>query len=189
MINKLLNWDTELLVILNNLGSLRWDDMWVFITNKYSSIPVYLVLIIALILTFKKRAWIYLLSVTALGITATDQTANLFKNGFKRLRPCHEEGVVELLRDIENYGCPSRYGYFSAHAANSMMISVFFIMTLRLKSWKLSLMLSWCGLVSYSRIYLGVHYPLDTLTGLIIGGCYGLLFYKLAEKVSLKIYA
>lgn len=188
MLNKLLNWDTELLVFLNNLGSTRWDDFWVFTTNKYSSIPVYIVLVIALFYTLKKKAWIYLLAVTALGITATDQTANLFKNGFKRLRPCHEEGVIDLLRDIENYGCPSRYGYFSAHAANSAMITVFFILTLKMRSWKLSALLAWCGLVSYSRIYLGVHYPLDTLTGLIIGGTYGWLFYLLAKNVSNRIY-
>ena len=104
----------------------------------------------------------------ALMITATDQIANLFKYGVKRPRPCQVEDLKAIMRFVAD-GC-GRYGYFSAHAASSMAAAVF--LGLSLQKWYSYfpfLLLLWAVITGYSRIYLGVHYPLDVIGGFILG--------------------
>lgn len=179
MLDSLIHKDIELLIYLNNLGSLQWDGFWLFITNKYSAIPLYLVL---LYFTYKyyglKRTFIAVLFVVLL-ITVSDQTCNLFKYGFKRLRPCHDENVSQFIRMVKD-SCGGLYGYFSAHAANSMSIAVFFGLLLKRKNnYLFPILIIWALAAAYSRIYIGVHYPLDVITGVLLGVIYGTLFYKL----------
>lgn len=177
MIDSLIDKDIELFIYLNNLGTPQWDGFWLFMSNKFSSIPFYLLL---LYFTYKqfglKKTFIAVLFVVLL-ITITDQTGNLFKFGFKRLRPCHNENVSGLIRLVGNR-CGGLYGYFSAHAANSMAIAVFFGFLLRSKlNYLFPILILWALMISYSRIYMGVHFPLDVVTGMLFGLIYGSLFY------------
>lgn len=187
MIDTLINKDIELLIYLNNLGTIQWDGFWLIITNKFSAIPLYILL---LYITYKqyglKKTLIVLLFVAIL-IAITDQTSNLFKYGFKRLRPCHNNNVATLLRVVQQR-CGGLYGYFSAHAANSMAIAVFFsaILKIKHKIW-IVLLVIWALLVAYSRVYIAVHFPLDILTGIFIGAIYAAFVYYLF-KAFLKKY-
>lgn len=187
MIDSLIEKDIELLIYLNNLGTTHWDGFWLVLTNKFSAIPFYLLL---LYFTFKKfglkKTFIILLFVVVL-ISISDQTSNLFKVGFKRLRPCHDENIAHLIRLVKER-CGGLYSYFSAHASNSMAIAVFFSFLLK-KDYKVLpyFLFIWALLVAYSRIYIGVHFPLDVLTGALIGGVYGFLIYKLFKIVVKKI--
>lgn len=179
MIHSLIEKDIELFLYLNNLGTTQWDSFWLILTNKYSAIPLYCLL---LFFTYKKfgiKKTVILLAFIAVLILVSDQTSNLFKNGFKRLRPCYNDEIANLSRLVSNR-CGGLYSYFSAHAANSMAIAVFFSFALNFKS-KISvfLLLFWAVLVAYSRIYIGVHFPLDIITGMFFGILYGTLFYKL----------
>ncbi len=178
MLEQLVEYDTELFLFLNNLGNTSWDGFWQFVTEKWSSIPLYVIL---LYLIYKHYGWkgtLVVLVCVALMITATDQLSNLFKNGIKRPRPCQLEELKESMRFVA-VRC-GRYGYFSAHAASSMAAAVFLGLTLR-KWFKYLpfLLLIWAVLTGYSRIYLGVHYPLDVITGMAIGGFLGWMFYLL----------
>ena len=132
MIDSLINKDIELFIYLNNLGSAKWDGFWLFFSDKYGAIPLYLLL---LYFTYKqfgiKKSLVVVLFVVLLIVTS-DQTSNLFKYSFKRLRPCHNENISHLIRLVNNR-CGGLYGYFSAHASNTMAIAVFFGLLLKSK--------------------------------------------------------
>lgn len=183
---KLAELDKKLFLFLNNLGSEQWDWLWIAISDKWMAIPLYAVL---LYLIFRKFGWkptLITMVVVALLITATDQLANLFKHGFERPRPCRQEGVMEYARFVA-VRC-GRFGYFSAHAANSMGVAVFLSLLFQRHYPKLYIfLLIWAAVVSYSRIYLGVHYPGDIITGMMIGGIFGFAFYKLRQFMVAKI--
>jgi undecaprenyl-diphosphatase len=179
MIDSLIEKDIELFLYLNNLGYIQWDNFWLILTNKFSAIPLYFLLLYVAYKQFGlKKTVILLLSIAAL-IFVSDQTSNLFKNGFKRLRPCHTDEIENLFRLVGNR-CGGLYSYFSAHAANSMAVAVFFSLVLKFKTnISVFLLFFWAILVGYSRIYIGVHFPLDIITGMFFGILYGFVFAKL----------
>jgi len=183
MFDSLISKDIELLIYLNNLGTVQWDSFWLFVTNKYSAIPLYLFL---LYFTYKyyglKKTLVVVLFVVLL-IAVSDQTSNLFKYGFKRLRPCHDNNISHLVRLVKSR-CGGLYSYFSAHAANSMAIAIFFGLLLRDKfKYILYILIVWAFLVAYSRVYIGVHFPLDVLTGMFLGLLNGVILFKLLQLV------
>lgn len=179
MLEQLLQYDTELFLFLNNLGNNSWDGFWLIITEKFSSIPLYLVLLYLIWKHFSWKGTLLVMVIVAVMITATDQLANLFKYVlFQRPRPCRVEALQDQMRMVAD-GC-GRYGYFSAHAASSMAVAVFIGLLLRKYYKYLAFMLLfWAVVIAYSRIYLGVHYPLDSITGMFFGGLLGWLFFKL----------
>jgi undecaprenyl-diphosphatase len=178
MIETLLNFDKELFLFLNNLGSPTWDNLWLIITNKYTFFPLYALLLFFIYKKFGLKTMLISILVIALMITFTDQVTNAFKHGFKRFRPCREEGVMEHMRYIAAR-C-GRYGFFSGHSSNSMAAAVFAGLLLRPYYRKLIfILLFWSALVAYSRIYVGVHYPLDIFCGMTFGAISGYGFYKL----------
>lgn len=181
MIEQLLEYDTELFLFLNNLGSETWDSLWLAITNKYvfgSCLGVFLIYVF-----YKKlgvKALLLLILVTALMITFTDQITNVFKRGFERPRPCGEADLIDQMRFIA-VRC-GKYGFFSGHSSNSMAVAIFAGLLLKTYYKKLIFILILVSLiVAYSRIYVGVHYPLDIICGLTFGAFSGFIFYKLAK--------
>ena len=184
MLEELLKYDTDLFLFLNNLGSESWDGFWLFVTHKLSSIPLYLVLLYFLWKHFQWKTTLLILVCVAIMITATDQLANLFKYIlFERPRPCRVEPLQDQMRMVAD-GC-GRFGYFSAHAASSMAVAVFVGLLLRKYYTYLPFaLLFWAVIIAYSRIYVGVHYPLDIITGMFFGGMIGWLFYKVWKKVA-----
>lgn len=184
---RLAELDKELFLYLNNLGSEQWDWMWVAISDKWMAIPLYAVLLFLIYKKFGFKPTILTLVVITLLITATDQLANLFKHGFERPRPCRQEGIMEYARFVA-VRCGS-FGYFSAHAANSTGVAVFLSLLFKKHYPRLFIFLMlWAVVVSYSRIYLGVHYPGDVITGIFVGALFGYLFYLLWKYLARKIF-
>ncbi|MEL4308705.1 phosphatase PAP2 family protein [Joostella sp. CR20] len=176
---ELIAYDQQLFLFLNGLGSKPYDDFWMFITNKWASIPLYVFLLILCFRTLKWKKTLMVLVLVALMIAVTDQLANAFKYGFERLRPCHNEQLIPYMRLVKSY-CGGQFGYFSAHASNALAVVTFFsILLFKNYKWLPFLLVVWGIAVAYSRIYIGVHFPLDVITGMAIGMTLGWLFSRL----------
>lgn len=186
MLESLVQHDKELFLFLNNLGNPTWDAFWLFITNKWSSIPLYAVLLFLAYKNLGARKTVILVLTIVIMITTTDQLANFFKFGVHRLRPCHDSEVSPFMRLVKEY-CGGQFGYFSAHAANSMAVAFFFTYILREKYGYIGIFLVlWAVMIGYSRIYIGVHFPLDVVTGMFVGLVFGWIFVKLFIFVQQK---
>ena len=183
MIEKILDLDSYLFLFLNNLGSQYYDNFWIFLSRTEANVMVYLVILITYLYSInnKKRTKILfrLIITIAILITISDQTSNLFKDSFQRLRPCYNELISDSLRLLKE-SCGGRYGFFSAHASNSFSLAIFFGLLLRSSNKLLILLFAiYAFLISYSRIYLGVHYPIDIIVGIIFGTINAIVLYKI----------
>lgn len=179
MIQDYFNWDVQWFLYFNNLGSEKWDPFWLFITEKRTWIPLYILFLIVLYLKIgiKKTAIAGL--CIALMILSADQLTNLFKDGFQRLRPCHNPDIQGMFRAV---GCEGRgrYGFTSAHASNHLAIAIF-IGTILYKQykWLIYALLFWAIMISFSRVYVGVHFTGDIFFGSIIGLIFSFIYLKL----------
>ncbi|MGG7033752.1 MAG: phosphatase PAP2 family protein [Flavobacterium sp.] len=186
MLDKLIALDKSLFVYLNGLGSETFDSFWLLITKQTSWIPLFLLL--AYIIYRKmglKQTVILLLFVAAL-VTITDQTANLFKHGFARLRPCNDSEINSLIRIVKS---TKSFSFFSGHAANSMAVCLFVFLNLKKYFSKyFRFIFFWPLIFAYSRIYLGLHFPLDILTGYAIGATYGFLMFQVYKKAKTNYF-
>lgn len=179
MLDQLLQHDRELFLFLNNRGSETWDAFWMFMTHKFSSIPLYVVLLYLSLKQWGPKKTLVLIVFAALMITSTNGLADFFKYGVQRLRPCYDTSVQGLMRLVKE-GCGGKFGYFSAHAGNTMAVATFFSILLKDRFHHIGIvLLVWAILVAYSRIYIGVHFPLDVFSGMTIGLLFGWLFAKL----------
>ena len=178
--------DIQILVYLNSLGSEFWDPIWITLTNKTTYIPLFAFIVYYIYKSFGLKQTAFIILFISILILFTDQFTNFIKDSFQRLRPCRE-GYLGL-REIDIY-C-GKYGFFSAHASNSIAVSLFVIRIMREKITSIFsiILIIWVFVFSYSRIYLGLHYPIDILCGLIFGAISSTLFYHIyLEQLSFKV--
>lgn len=187
MLETLLNYDRELFLFLNNLGSETWDAFWMTYTTKFYWIPFYSLLLFFIWKRLKnKKAMVIAILVIIAMVAFTDQITNLFKHGFQRLRPCHDTDLDGLMRVVRK-GCGGRFGFFSGHSSNSMAVAIFVGMMIKYNYKNaIYLLIVWSLVMGYSRIYVGVHYPLDVVCGLTFGAISGYLFYRLFNYLKEK---
>ena len=176
--------DKQAMIFLNNLGSSTFDPFWILVSEKWFWIPLYVIFLYFLYKNFNKKSLFYILLFIALGITASDQIANIFKFGFERLRPCHDPSLEGLLREVK---CGGKFGFYSAHSSNSFFVATYLTILLGKKIKQLPYFLFvWAAIVAYSRVYLGMHFPGDIIIGAIMGILLALFFGTLAKKVIKK---
>jgi undecaprenyl-diphosphatase len=118
-------------------------------------------------------------------------SVKLFKEVFERLRPCHNSNITDLVHTVYGH-CGGKFGFVSSHAANSFALAVFAGLLFKQKfTFVLPVMLFWAVLVSYSRIYVGVHFPLDIICGGVLGSVIAYLVYRVFQysnqKFNLKL--
>ncbi|MFO8055253.1 MAG: phosphatase PAP2 family protein, partial [Bacteroidales bacterium] len=189
MLEQIIELDRALFLFLNQWHSPFFDFLMWWISDKYIWIPFYAVLL-GLIFKFKgiRQGFIFLVLV-ALVVTLTDQTSvKCFKEVFERLRPCHQPDLAGMVH-IVNDKCGGQFGFVSSHAANTFGMATF--VTLLLKPhirWIGWLLISWAAIVSYSRIYLGVHYPADIIGGALLGIFWSRITYSLFYFTKHKIF-
>ena len=165
MWDTILTLDTEIFLAINGAHTAFLDFVMYWASDRAVWAPFYAFLIYLLFLHYKKRAWILVL-MTLLLIAISDQTSvHLFKDVVQRLRPCHDPSLAELVR-LPRGHCGGQFGFVSSHATNAFALAVFVGYLLGRKiRYFMVVMLAWATLVSYSRMYMGTHYPLDVLAG------------------------
>lgn len=178
MIDFILSIDQQILLFINGHNSDFFDAIMIYVSSKLGWLPLYVLLLYIFYTDYKKLIWLPLL-VIALSVLLSDQiSVHLFKNVFQRLRPCHEEGLIDQLNLIKN--CGGKYGFVSSHATNSSSAAALVIMLLRNnRKWIWPVMISYTLVISYSRVYLGVHYPLDVVAGTMLGIIIAIMCYQL----------
>ena len=180
IIEQIKGLDTHLFLIINGLHSSFFDTFMWALSAKLTWVPLYISLLYLLIRTFKKDAAWIILSVV-LCIVISDQLASgLLKELVKRLRPSHVHSLKSVIHLVKGYE-GGLYGFASSHASNSIGLAVISSLILRNRLYTLSIV-GWAILVSYSRIYLGVHYPGDIFGGMVIGVSSAFLCYGLIQK-------
>ena len=166
--------DRNLFLAMNFDGGAWMDAMMWFASGKLSWLPLYLLI---LWLIWHRYGWKTLAMAVlfvAVGVALSDQICNLFKSSIPCLRPTHTEEIAALIHTVREYR-GGLYGTVSAHAATTMFVCCFTVPLIR-RRWFSIVMTLWVVLVCYSRIYLGAHFPLQILFGLLTGGlvAYGL---------------
>jgi len=184
-LEKIIEYDKELFIKLNALGSEPFDAFWMTVTNQFSWTPFFLLLFF---LIFKAYGWkegVVLVIVAALLVTFSDQFVNLIKDFFERLRPNNDPSINTIIRILKT---PHSFSFVSGHSTTSFAVTLFMILTLR-KQYKYPLLLLvWPLLFAYSRIYIGVHFPIDIFVGMLLGIIEGYVFYRLSLVFLKKVH-
>ena len=186
-IDTISQWDIDLLLALNGSESLYLDGIMWTITRTSTWLLLFGALFYIVIRNNKLKQSLVIFILVALLITVADQVASgICKPLFQRFRPTHDP-IVGPMIDIVNGYRGGKYGFFSSHASNTFAGATFF--ALLFSNIRVSVLLYiWATLCTYSRLYLGVHYPTDILTGLTFGILSGYVFHFLYAYVGNRYF-
>lgn len=183
---SLLEFDTELLLFLNSLGSARFDSFWLAITKQFNWIPIFLIVLVYMFRQLGLKKGLFTLFFLIFLVAFSDQFTNFIKGITSRTRPCNTEALQGYLRYFSYK--PRGYSFWSGHASLSTTFTVFMILMFRKNSKSIYALLVFPLFFGYSRIYLGVHYPLDVTIGYVSGIILGWLFFKLYLVIHQKFF-
>jgi len=182
MLDQLIDLDKRLLLFLNSFHAPWLDPIVYFATQTLAWLPLYIFLLYLIIKEYKKESWMVVLGI-ALTILLADQiTASVMKPYFERLRPSQEPSLQGLVHLVNNFNgekyTGGKYGFASSHAANTFGVATFFFLLFKTKKKWIGWLFLWAATMTYTRIYLGVHYPGDIIVGAIVGVLAGITGYQ-----------
>lgn len=178
MIDELLIFDRELFLWLNhNLANPVFDLFFPFITNVKNWYPVYIVGGLWLLIKGGKKGRIAFLLLLLTIIISDQISSSVIKEAVGRLRPCHVLPDVRLL-----VGCGGGKSFPSSHATNNFA-AAFILSRIYKRQWPVFYTIAF--FMAFSRVYIGVHYPLDITGGAILGVIIGAVIifaYKMIDR-------
>ena len=178
--------DSDLFLFLNGLHVDWLDRIMVIITEMWAWIPLYLLLIYWTVKQYGKRCWWVFLAVSIVVLFSDQLASHVCKPLVHRLRPCYNDDFQDLIY-LPNGLAGGKYGFVSSHAANTFAVATFLTAALkRYRPWAAIVLFLWALLSSYSRIYIGFHYPGDILCGAILGALVGMVIWKVFQLTFQK---
>jgi len=182
-LNLLKSWDKDLLLFLNGMHSPLWD----YSMTLFTLTPTWLIFyatILAIIVKKHGKKSLFIFFAIALMILCADQFSGILKHTVQRLRPSNDPALSQLVYIFFKKG--GQFGFVSAHAANTFAIATFTSLLFLNRKYAIFIF-PWAILISYSRIYLGVHYPGDVIFGAILGIGVGIGIYKLLNYAESRL--
>lgn len=186
---SILKIDRQLLLLMNFDGGAVTDSIFWFASGKAVWIPLYILIIWLMQRKIGWRRTLLAVVLIALAVVLSDQIANIFKHCTPKFRPTHTDAIKEYVHTVNGYR-GGLYGTVSAHAATTFSIAAISAYTIRNRLYTIAIAL-WVLFVSYSRIYLGVHFPLDILFGMITGAAVSaaaILLYEYATRKFASVF-
>ncbi|MBC7615954.1 MAG: phosphatase PAP2 family protein [Pedobacter sp.] len=184
MIEALQQFDAELFLKINKgFGNDFFDFIMPLFRNRFFWSPLYIFIIVFCIKQYKKQGYYLILGILVTFTIGDLIASRLIKPSVQRIRPCNEIALANTI--IKRVACGTGYSFPSAHATNHFAIALFLI-GIFYRKWKpiLPLALTWAALIAFAQIYVGVHYPIDTLVGAILGTCIGLIISTIYKKLQ-----
>lgn len=179
-INVIKSLDTGLFLFLNSLHNSFFDGFMYTFSQTYVWGPFYASVIYVLIKVAKKDAIWLILALILCVVLADRVSSGIIKDLVQRLRPTRNPSLEGLVHIVNGYA-GGKYGFVSSHAANTFGFAMLSSLLLRERVY-VALVFLWAIVTSYSRIYLGVHYPLDILGGILVGFSAALFCFWLIKK-------
>lgn len=182
--NALIDLDKRIFLSLNDLHASWLDPLMMWFSGNVIWLPLYIFLLFQLSKLPRVHMILALLGIVVC-ITLADQlSSSMLKPLVSRPRPTWDPGIGSLVHTVNDYR-GGRFGFPSSHAANTFAVATLLNLILR-TSWIRWLFL-WAGVVSYSRIYLGVHYPGDVMVGALLGVVCGWISYQLYKSACASV--
>lgn len=182
---NIMSLDQDLFLYLNSLHNSFGDHFFWMYTDTLIWLPLYASILYVIIKQQGQKSWITILFIILMVVLCDQISSQIFKDGFQRLRPSQNpllEGLVHLVNGRKG----GLYGFVSSHATNSFGLAMFSSLLFRYKPLTIVIFI-WALINSYSRIYLGLHYPGDILGGGLLGIGVAVLVYQIYLRTYNKI--
>lgn len=191
MLQQITDADQWLFKLINQKATASFfDQVALIIRQPLTWTPLYLFLLIYAVTRFQKKAWLWIFQLAGTLFLSDTISSSILKPFFGRIRPCNNVALANDIRFLAAY-CGQNGSFPSSHACNHFVIAMFMFVTMR-EAWGRYnwLFFAWAALICYAQVYVGVHYPLDVLGGMLlgcsIGWISGKLFTKKCEPIKLK---
>ena len=172
--------DTEIFLLLNGIHNSFFDGFLFAFGQKIVWVP-FILSVAYILIKYAKRNSFWLISALILCIILADQiSSNIIKDTVQRLRPSRDPSLSALVHIVNGYA-GGKYGFVSSHAANTFGFALLSSLLFRRMIYTVTVFL-WAAVIAYSRIYMGVHYPLDILGGIFVGIFAALLCYWILKR-------